>query len=70
MTDDPVIFLDKLSRKDVALVGRKNSSLGELISHLGPTGVRGSRGIRHHFPSLSRLPRCKRNYTVDPFCTR
>ncbi|MER5635530.1 phosphoenolpyruvate synthase [Kitasatospora sp. NPDC002227] len=37
---DRVIWFDQLGRDDVALVGGKNSSLGELVRHLAPAGVR------------------------------
>ncbi len=40
MAHDSVIFFEDLRRQDVALVGGKNSSLGELISRLGKAGVR------------------------------
>lgn len=35
-----VIWFADLGRSDVGLVGGKNASLGELIGHLGPAGVR------------------------------
>ncbi|MFD0274626.1 phosphoenolpyruvate synthase [Kitasatospora sp. NPDC127111] len=35
-----VIWFADLGREDVGLVGGKNASLGELIAHLGPSGVR------------------------------
>ena len=34
-----VIGLEKLGKHDVELVGGKNSSLGEMISHLSNAGV-------------------------------
>ncbi|MCX7300518.1 MAG: phosphoenolpyruvate synthase [Rhodobacterales bacterium] len=34
-----VIWFEKLLRKDVARVGGKNSSLGEMVSTLGPRGI-------------------------------
>jgi pyruvate,water dikinase len=37
--DPHVIFFDNLRRKDVALVGGKNSSLGEMVQELGGLGV-------------------------------
>ena len=40
MTSPQVIPFDRLSGKDVSLVGGKNASLGELIATLGPMGVR------------------------------
>src|SRR5690606_5544437 len=40
VTSPQVIPFDRLSGKDVALVGGKNASLGEMISTLGPMGVR------------------------------
>ncbi|WP_042365669.1 phosphoenolpyruvate synthase [Streptacidiphilus neutrinimicus] len=46
MTDNAcVIWFDGLGRRDVAVVGGKNSSLGELIRHLGPAGVRVPEGF-------------------------
>ncbi len=38
-TDTQVIFFDNLRRGDVALVGGKNSSLGEMVQELGELGV-------------------------------
>jgi pyruvate,water dikinase len=38
--DPHVIFFDALRRKDVALVGGKNSSLGEMVQELGGLGVK------------------------------
>ena len=38
--DPHVIFFDNLRRKDVALVGGKNSSLGEMVQELGGLGVK------------------------------
>ena len=35
-----LIWFEELKREDVALVGGKNSSLGEMISTLGPKGIR------------------------------
>ena len=35
-----LIWFEDLKREDVALVGGKNSSLGEMISTLGPKGIR------------------------------
>jgi pyruvate,water dikinase len=35
----PLIWFDDLSRSDVALVGGKNSSLGEMVQSLGPQGI-------------------------------
>ena len=35
-----VIFFEKLRRGDVALVGGKNSSLGEMVQELGAMGIR------------------------------
>src|SRR6056297_906795 len=42
MTTDTkaVIFFDNLKREDVALVGGKNSSLGEMVQTLGAKGIR------------------------------
>ena len=34
-----VIWFEKLGREDVALVGGKNASLGEMVRHLGSRGV-------------------------------
>jgi len=36
---DEVIWFEKLGRADVALVGGKNASLGEMVRHLGSRGV-------------------------------
>ena len=36
----PVIWLDKLGRGDVASVGGKNASLGEMLRHLGSQGIK------------------------------
>ncbi|MCP3969539.1 MAG: phosphoenolpyruvate synthase [Rhodobacteraceae bacterium] len=38
-TEKDVIFLEKLQRSDVALVGGKNSSLGEMVQRLGAMGI-------------------------------
>jgi len=35
-----VVWFEKLGRGDVALVGGKNASLGEMVRHLGERGVR------------------------------
>ena len=35
-----VIWFEKLTREDVALVGGKNASLGEMIRALSPEGIR------------------------------
>ena len=35
-----VIWLEKLGRGDVGLVGGKNASLGEMVQHLGARGIR------------------------------
>jgi pyruvate, water dikinase len=35
-----VVWLDLVGRGDVALVGGKNASLGEMIAHLATGGVR------------------------------
>ena len=40
MSGTPVIHFEELRREDVAEVGGKNSSLGELISQLSEAGVR------------------------------
>jgi len=39
ISEKDVIFFEKLERKDVALVGGKNSSLGEMVQRLGAVGV-------------------------------
>lgn len=39
MTAPQVITLDKLGKNDVEIVGGKNASLGEMISHLSDLGV-------------------------------
>jgi pyruvate, water dikinase len=40
MTEHPhVLWFDTLSRDDVSVVGGKNASLGELVSHLGERGI-------------------------------
>ena len=39
-TSDEVIFFEQLRRGDVALVGGKNSSLGEMVQELGAMGIR------------------------------
>ena len=36
---EEVIFFDNLRRADVALVGGKNSSLGEMVQELGAKGI-------------------------------
>ena len=36
----PVIWLDELGRGDVASVGGKNASLGEMLRHLGSQGIK------------------------------
>lgn len=36
----PIIWLDELGRGDVALVGGKNASLGEMLRHLGGQGIK------------------------------
>jgi pyruvate,water dikinase len=38
--DTPVIWLEQLGRSDVARVGGKNASLGEMVRHLDQKGVR------------------------------
>jgi len=38
-SSDHVIFFEKLRRADVALVGGKNSSLGEMVQELGAMGI-------------------------------
>ncbi len=35
-----ILNLDEVSLKDVALVGGKNASLGELLRYVAPDGVR------------------------------
>src|SRR5690606_31128778 len=40
MPDPEVIPFDRITNKDVPLVGGKNASLGEMIANLGPRGVR------------------------------
>ena len=40
-----VIFFEKLRRGDVALVGGKNSSLGEMVQELGAMGIRVPPGL-------------------------
>jgi pyruvate, water dikinase len=41
MTPEPaVIWFDRLARTDVALVGGKNASLGEMVQQLGARGIR------------------------------
>src|SRR5690606_10643841 len=35
-----VMWFEELARKDVALVGGKNSSLGEMVQRLGESGIR------------------------------
>ena len=39
LSDSHVLFFDTLRRGDVALVGGKNSSLGEMVQELGELGV-------------------------------
>ena len=52
-----VIPLDKLSIQDVARVGGKNASLGEMIQQPWRPECPGTRWIRYHSGSLSRVPR-------------
>jgi pyruvate,water dikinase len=40
MTENLILPLDRISAKDVARVGGKNASLGEMIAELGPIGIR------------------------------
>jgi pyruvate,water dikinase len=41
MADEPLVLrLDELRRKDVAQVGGKNASLGEMIANLESRGIR------------------------------
>ncbi|HEY8595953.1 MAG TPA: phosphoenolpyruvate synthase [Devosiaceae bacterium] len=44
-TAPAVIWFDKLTRKDVPLVGGKNASLGEMVSNLDKRGVRVPHGF-------------------------
>ncbi len=39
-SEKDVIFFEKLRREDVALVGGKNSSLGEMVQELGAVGIK------------------------------
>ena len=39
MTREPIIWFQDLTRRDVALVGGKNASLGEMVRNLGARGV-------------------------------
>ena len=50
-----VMWFEDLSRGDVALVGGKNSSLGEMVRQLGQEGHQGAVRLRHHGRRLSRL---------------
>ena len=47
----------ELGRHDVATVGGKNSSLGEMIAKLAALGVTRARRLRHHRRRLPRVPR-------------
>lgn len=38
--DRPIVWLEEVGREDVARVGGKNASLGEMIRALGQAGVR------------------------------
>lgn len=38
--ENPVVWLEEVGRDDVARVGGKNASLGEMIRALGHAGVR------------------------------
>lgn len=46
-----VINLDQLGKDDIEMVGGKNASLGEMISHLSDLGVSVER-ICHHFKCI------------------
>ncbi|MCV2869883.1 phosphoenolpyruvate synthase [Defluviimonas sp. WL0002] len=39
LTSDEVVFLENLGRRDVAIVGGKNASLGEMVQHLSNLGI-------------------------------
>lgn len=47
-----IIWFDDLARGDVALVGGKNSSLGEMVQQLGSAGIKVPSGLR---PPLMRF---------------
>ena len=44
-----VINLDQLGKDDIDMVGGKNASLGEMISHLSDLRCQCSRRFCHHF---------------------
>ena len=39
-SQSPVIWFEETGRQDVALVGGKNASLGEMVGQLGAKGVK------------------------------
>ena len=62
--DDYVRFFSELGISDVALVGGKNASLGEMYRELTPQGLRipngfavTAAGYRHVLASAGALPR-------------
>ncbi|MDP3693717.1 phosphoenolpyruvate synthase, partial [Bradyrhizobium sp.] len=52
---DEVIWFEQLGRADVALVGGKNASLGEMVSHLGERGVAVPPGFATHARAFWRF---------------
>ena len=70
-----VVWFEKLRRADVAQVGGKNSSLGEMVQTLSARGVQRSAGLRHHRRRLPQLHRRERPAGADgrsprPACRR
>jgi pyruvate, water dikinase len=52
---DEVIWFEQLGRADVALVGGKNASLGEMVRHLGERGVAVPPGFATSAPAFWRF---------------
>ncbi len=68
MAEEPIIvWFDRLRRSDVALVGGKNASLGEMVSSLQGSGVRVPPGFATTAPAFRRF--LAFNRLSDPIAT-
>ncbi len=63
---DLVRWFDQISMADVAIVGGKNASLGEMYRQLTPARCACSQRVRHNGGCLSHVPARIRTGLVSP----
>ena len=61
-----ILWYDQVGMADIAQVGGKNASLGEMVSNLSGAGVRVPGGFATTADALPRVPRRGRPLRPDP----